>query len=170
MRITAIFTALFLVALMSCNKEDDWQTVNIEGNYVNTPDSLGGFHSVSLPGGAVMQVPKKYKVSGSDNILGTIDETKSTLEVKTVNINGLTGAFDLTFIISIFDQNGDKVDYKGTGQSYSNGTGLSWQHFTGGTGKYEGISGWLNTSITTNPSTGVHTIAVLEGQATYIKK
>ena len=64
----------------------------------------------------------------------------------------------------------DKVDYKGTGQSYTNGTGLSWQHFTEGTGKYDGISGWLNTSLVTNPTTGVHTITVLEGQATYIKQ
>lgn len=169
MRITLIL-AVVLFTLFSCSKEDEWQTVNITGGYTNTPDVAGGFHSISLPSGGAMQVPKKYKVGGSDNIMGTIDEAKSTLDVKTVVINPLTGAFDLTYTISIFDKNGDKVDYKGTGQSYANGTGLSWQHFTGGTGKYDGISGWLNTSITTNPTTGVHTITVLEGQATYIKQ
>ena len=170
MRITTIITALVLVTILSCSKEDEWKTVSMTGSYTNTPDVSGGFHSISLPVGGTIQVPKKYKVGGSDNIVGNIDETKSTLEVKTVSINSLTGAFDLTFTIAIFDKNGDKVDYKGTGQSYTNGTGLSWQHFTEGTGKYDGISGWLNTSLVTNPTTGVHTITVLEGQATYIKQ
>jgi hypothetical protein len=170
MRITSIFSALLFFTLlftMSCTKDEEWKTVNITGSYTNTPDPAGGFYSVTLPNDAIMQVPKKYKVGGSDNLLGTVDETKSTLDVKSVVINPLTGAFDLTFTIAIFDKDGDEVDYKGTGQSYANGTGLSWQNFTGGTGKFDGITGWLNTSIATNPATGVHSINVIEGQATY---
>ncbi|MBL0100430.1 MAG: hypothetical protein IPP49_10640 [Saprospiraceae bacterium] len=168
MRITVVL-AVILFTLFSCSKEDEWQTVNITGGYTNTPDVSAGFYDVALPGGTIFKAPKKYKVGGSDNLVGEIDKSKSFLDVKSVVINPLTGSFDLIYTISIFDKTGNKVDYSGNAQSYNNGTGLSWQHFTGGTGKYAGISGWLNTSITTNPTTGVHTITVLEGQATYKK-
>lgn len=170
MRITSVFsTLLFFILLftLSCTKDEEWRTVNITGSYTNTPDPTAGFHSVVLPNENIMPVPKRYKVGGSDNLVGTVDESKSVLDVKTVTINPLTGAFDLNFTISIYDTDGNKVDYKGTGQSYSNFTGLSWQQFTGGTGKFDGITGWLNTSITTNPATGVHNISIIDGQATY---
>lgn len=161
-----LILVLFLLTLSSCTKEE-WQTVNITGGYTNTPDPSGGFHNIALPTGGTMAIPKKYIVGGSDNLVGEIDAAKSVLNVNSVVINPNTYAFDLTFTISIFNKSGDEVIYKGTGQSYANGTGLSWQQFTGGTGKFEGITGWLNTSIVTNPTTGVHTITVIEGQATY---
>lgn len=166
MRTTQLILVLFLLTFFSCSKEE-WQTVSITGGYTNTPDPAGGFLSVALPSGETMMVPKKYIVGGSDNIVGEIDTIKSVLNVNSVLINTLTGAFDLTFTISIFNKSGESVTYKGTGQSYGNATGLSWQQITAGTGKFEGITGWLNTSILTNPTTGINTITVIEGQATY---
>lgn len=168
MRTLSILSVVLLAFMLSCTKEA-WQTVIITGEYTNTPDPTAGFYDVLLPNDIVFKVPKKYTVGGSDNLVGTIDETKSVLNVNSVVLNPLTGAFDLTYTIAIYDKSGNKADYKGNGQSYSNGTGLSWQHFTGGTGKFEEISGWSNTKITTNPATGVHTVTVLEGQATYKK-
>lgn len=168
MRTLQLISVFFLLTFFSCTKEE-WQTVNITGGYTNTPDVSAGFYDVTLPNSTIFKVPKKYKVGGSDNLVGEIDESKSFLDVKTVVINPLTGAFDLTYVITIYDKSGNKVDYNGSGQSYANGTGLSWQHFTGGSGKYEGITGWSNTTITTNPATGVHTVTVKEGQATYKK-
>lgn len=165
MRTTQLILVLFLLTFFSCSKEE-WQTVNITGGYTNTPDPAGGFLSVALPSGETMMVPKKYIVGGSDNLVGEIDTIKSVLNVSSVLINTLTGAFDVTYTISYFNKSGESVNYKGTAQNYDNGTGLSWQQLTGGTGKFEGITGWLNTSVAANPS-GVLTITVLEGQATY---
>ena len=45
MRITTIITALVLVTILSCSKEDEWKTVSMTGSYTNTPDVSGGFHS-----------------------------------------------------------------------------------------------------------------------------
>lgn len=168
MRITSLLFSLVLLTFISCSKDEEWQTVTITGGYTNTPDLTAGFHSVTTPNG-VIQVPKKYFVGGSDNIVGSIDATKSVLEVNAVTLNPITSAFDLSFVISIYDSKGDKVNFEGTGQSYFNNTGLSWQHYTSGTGKYEGITGWLNTSIATNPANGSHTISILGGKATYKK-
>ncbi len=168
MRTNLIWLSLLLLTLFSCSKEDDWQTVSISGSYTNTPDLTAGFHSVTTPAG-VLQLPKKYIVSGSDNIVGNIDATKSFITMNNISLNPVTSAFDLVFDIVLFDGKGDKVEFSGTGQSYFNNTGLSWQHYSGGTGKYEGISGWLNTSIALNPDNGVLTITVIEGEATYKK-
>lgn len=165
MRTTQLILVLFLLTFFSCSKEE-WQTVSIKGGYTNTPDPAGGFLSVALPSGETMMVPKKYIVGGSDNLVGEIDAIKSVLNVSSVLINPLTGAFDVTYTISYFNKSGESVNYKGTAQNYDNGTGLSWQQLTGGTGKFEGITGWLNTSVAANP-TGVLTIKVIEGQATY---
>ncbi len=165
MRTFQLIFVFLLLTFFSCTKEE-WQTVSITGGYTNTPDPTAGFHSIALPTGTMM-VPKKYIVGGSDNLVGEIDPAKSVLNLSSVLINPLTGAFDLTFTISIFNKSGESVTYKGTGQSYGNATGLSWQQITAGTGKFEGITGWLNTSILTNPTTGINTITVIEGQATY---
>lgn len=165
MRTFQLIFVLFLLTFISCSKED-WQTVDITGGYTNTPDLSGGFLTVALPSGETMLVPKKYIVGGADNLVGEIDTSKSVLNVSSVLINPLTNAFDITFTISYFNKSGESVNYKGTAQNYDNGTGLSWQQLTGGTGKFEGITGWLNTSVAANP-TGVLTIKVIEGQATY---
>lgn len=165
MRTFQLIFVLFLLTFISCSKEE-WQTVSITDGYTNTPDPAGGFLSVALPSGETMMVPKKYIVGGSDNIVGEIDTIKSVLNVSSVLINTLTGAFDVTYTISYFNKSGESVNYKGTAQNYDNGTGLSWQQLTGGTGKFEDITGWLNTSVAANP-TGVLTIKVIEGQATY---
>ncbi len=168
MRINILFISIFFLALASCAKDEEWQTVSLSGGYTNTPDLSAGFISVSTPAGP-MQLPKKYIVSGSDNIVGTIDATKSYITMNSISLNPITSAFDLNFDIFIFDAGGDKVEFKGSGQSYFNNTGLSWQHYTGGTGKYDGISGWLNTSLAINPENGVLTITIIEGEATYKK-
>ena len=159
-----IFVFIFL-SFLSCTKEE-WQTVNITGGYTNTPDPSGGFLSIPLPTGDTFMVPKKYKVGGSDNLVGEIDTTKSELVVNSVVINQLTNSFDVTYTISYFNKSGDQVSYKGSAQNYDNGTGISWQYISGGTGKYEGITGWLNTSLVAIPN-GAITISIIEGQATY---
>lgn len=160
MRLPVLILATTLLAAVSCTKDDctEWQSVAVTGNYTNTPDLAAGFHNVLLPNGATFPAPKKYKVGGSDNVMGTIDAGKSVLEVTAIALNPKTGAFDLTIHIELFDAGGDAVHFEGTGQAYADNTGLSWLHYTKGTGKYDGINGWLNTSITTDPTTGVHTV------------
>ena len=171
MRLLTFISAALMLTLFACKKDDDcqlWQVANVTGNYTNTPDPSAGFHQITLPNGFVVPVPKKYTVGGSDNVIGTIDATKSTLTVSAVALNPKTGAFDLTMHIALYATNGDQIHLDGTGQAYTDNTGLSWQHYSSGTGKFAGITGWLNTSIVTDPTTGVHTVTGT-GEATYKK-
>ena len=168
MRTLLLISTALLISLFGCHKEDEWQTVSITGNYVNTPDPTGGFFTLTLPDGATFQSPKKYKVSGSDNIVGTIDETKSTLTVESVTPSSRFLGFDLVYHIVMYDAAGNQVHFEGTAQSYADFTGIGWVTYTDGTGKFEGISGWENITMTMNPMTGVHTISAT-GEATYKK-
>lgn len=165
----AIFLlAILSISIFSCKDEIEWQTVAVTGNYTNTPDPEGGFFTLTLPDGTQFQAPKKYKVDGSDNVVGTIDATKSTLTVESIALNTKTGAFDLVIHIELYDSEGDQVHFAGTAQSYADFTGLTWVHYTDGTGKFEDISGWLNATMVTNPTSGVHTITAT-GEAVYKK-
>ncbi|MBL0082236.1 MAG: hypothetical protein IPP37_07290 [Saprospiraceae bacterium] len=57
MRINILFISIFFLALASCAKDEEWQTVSLSGGYTNTPDLSAGFISVSTPAGP-MQLPK----------------------------------------------------------------------------------------------------------------
>lgn len=168
MRFLLLLSTAVILTALSCKKDDctEWQTVDVTGNYTNTPDPTGGFHNVALPDGSTVPVPKKYKVGGSDNVLGAVDAAKSILEVQTVVFNLKNGAFDMSIHITLYASTGDQIHLEGTAQVYADNTGLSWFHYADGTGKFDGISGWLNSSTTTNPTTGVNTV-VGTGEVTY---
>ncbi|HAD14238.1 MAG TPA: hypothetical protein DCF33_17570 [Saprospirales bacterium] len=168
MRTLFLISIAIVLFTAGCKKEDEWQTVSITGNYTNTPDPAGGFFTLTLPDGTTFQSPKKYFVSGSDNVVGTIDAAKSTLTVESITPSTRFLGFDLVYHIVIYNSDGDQVHFNGTAQSYADFTGIGWVHYTDGTGKFEGISGWEDFTLTTNPLTGVHTI-VATGEATYLK-
>lgn len=166
---TYFFIAIALAGFLSaCTKDDSihWQNVEVTGNYINTPDPAGGFFTLTLPNGTQMPAPKKYKVSGTDNVIGLIDDTKSNLTVESVTLNPRTSAFDLVYHIVFYDLAGDEIHFEGTAQSYLDFTGIGWVHYTKGTGKFDGITGWENFTLVTDPATGVHTIKAT-GEAMY---
>lgn len=134
MRTLILFSIAIMLTAVSCKKEDctEWQTVDVTGNYINTPDPAGGFNQVTLPDGAVLQTPKKYKVSGSDNVIGTLNATQSVLEVTSIGLNFKTGAFDLVLHIVLYNTSGETIVMDGTAQFYADNTGLSWMHYTSG--------------------------------------
>jgi hypothetical protein len=168
MRTLFLISIAILLFTVGCKKEDEWQTVSITGNYINTPDLAAGFFTLTLPDGSVLQAPKQYIVSGSDNVVGTIDATKSVLTVESITPSTKFFGFDLVYHIVMYNSDGDQVHFDGTAQSYTDFTGIGWVHYTEGTGKFEGISGWENFTLTTDPTTGIHTI-VSTGDATYKK-
>jgi hypothetical protein len=168
MRTLLLISMATLLFTIGCKKDDEWQTVSINGNYTNTPDPTGGFFTLTLPDGTLFQSPKKYKVGGSDNVIGTIDANRSTLTVESVTPSTKFLGFDLVYHIIMYDSAGDEVHFDGIAQSYADLTGKGWVTYSDGTGKFEGISGWESITMSTNPATGVHTI-VATGEATYKK-
>jgi hypothetical protein len=165
-----ISTAVLFFTFSACEKDDCtvWQTVTVTGTYTNTPDLTGGFHSVTLPDGSMVSLPKKYAVGGSDNVIGTVDASKSTLEVTSVSLNPKTGSFDSAIHITLIGSAGDQIHLKGSSQVYADNTGVSWFHYSEGTSKFADITGWLNATSVFNPGTGVNNVSAT-GEATYKK-
>ena len=168
MRPLNLLLVLFFMLFTSCAK-DELQTVKLTGNYINTPVLSEGFYQVTLPDDTKVQVPKKYAVGGNDQALGVIDETKSYLEVKSVVFKEFAFAFELTFDVTVYNAKGEYIKWSGTANSYPNNTGNSWQYVTGGSKEFKDVSGWSNTSMTTNPVNGVHTLAIIQGEVVYVK-
>lgn len=168
MRSLSLFTVLLFLLLTGCTK-DELQTVQLTGNYINTPDPSAGFYTVALPNDTKVQVPKKYFVSGEDKVLGAIDASRSVLDVKNVVYKEFAFQFELTFDVTVYNAKGEFIKWTGTAVSYPNNTGNSWQYVKGGSEKFKGVSGWCNTSLATNPVNGVHTLAVIQGEVVYVK-
>ncbi len=171
---------ILLLCLLSCTKDEfekvwfsgpknEVVKIWVDGIYTYKPyDSLGHFN-VTHPLGPVFKVSKIYRVSGSDNVVGEIDESKSFLDVTSTAIRIDLGGIDLTYLITIYDKSGNKVVMRGEGIIYFHNEGWLRQNYVGGIGKFDGITGWSSTFIVTNQDTGIHTVTVKEGQATYRK-
>jgi hypothetical protein len=168
MRSLSLFSVLLVLLLTGCTK-DELQTVQLTGNYINTPDLTAGFYIVTLPDDTKVQVPKKYFVSGEDKVLGAIDAARSILEVKNVTYKTFAFQFELTFDVTLYNAKGEFINWTGTAVSYPDNTGNSWQYVKGGSDKFKGVSGWSNTTLATNPVNGVHTLAVIQGEVVYVK-
>lgn len=141
-----IFLSIILMGFFftACEKEVITPYVAISGTFTNTPNPELGFWNIELPDGTIFPSPKQYIVDGTSALFGDVDETKSVLDMSNVAFNPVFGGFTGDVNIKLVDKDGDELKVVGTVTSYADFSNYAYFHFDGGTGKWKGAEGWMN--------------------------
>ena len=150
----------FLFIAVSCEKEKEiiLQPLAFNLTATSTPVPTGGVLECTLPDGTLFPFPKVAAIAGTATFLGTLDATNSTQQILNCNFNpgimALVGDIEITLV----GADGDELYFAGKANSYLSGIGTSFIEVTGGTGMFREAYGWMETTGTVDPATGIGTV------------